>query len=105
MINTNDHIIIKMLKLQEVIVNSPLDIKSYVVKVGNLEASIYYEKVISEEELKLKEKQIDDLKFSIARRKNLLSNENYVNKAPANIVDADRKKLLEEKEKLANLEK
>ena len=33
----------------------------------------------------------------------LLSNENYVNKAPANIVEMDRKKLAEEKEKLATV--
>ena len=32
-----------------------------------------------------------------------LDNENYVNKAPANVVDADRKKLKEEEEKLENL--
>ena len=32
------------------------------------------------------------------------ANSNYVSKAPANIVEADRKKLLEEKEKLAILE-
>ncbi len=105
MINTNDHIIIKMLKLQEVIVNSPLDIKSYVVKVGNLEASIYYEKVISEEELKLKEKQIEDLKASIARRNNLLSNENYVNKAPEALVSKERETLAMEEENLEILVK
>ena len=49
------------------------------------------------------EEEIKKLEGSIARRKGLLANENYVNKAPANIVEMDRKKLAEEEEKLANL--
>ena len=49
------------------------------------------------------EEEIKRLEASIARRKALLSNENYVNKAPANIVEMDRKKLAEEEEKLNNL--
>ena len=53
----------------------------------------------------LKETQITALKASIARREKLLANENYVAKAPKNIVDMDREKLKEEKEKLALLEK
>jgi len=40
---------------------------------------------------------------SIHRRKNLLSNDNYINKAPANIVEADRMKLKEEEEKLISI--
>ena len=47
--------------------------------------------------------EIDTLKKYIERRKNLLSNENYVNKAPKNIVDLDRKKLEEEENRLAQL--
>ena len=39
------------------------------------------------------------------RREKLLSNENYVNKAPKNIVDMDRQKLEEEKAKLSELKK
>ena len=49
------------------------------------------------------EEEIKKLEASISRRKGLLANENYVNKAPANIVEMDRKKLAEEEEKLANL--
>ena len=49
-------------------------------------------------------KEIEQLKTSIQRRENLLANENYVNKAPQNIVELDRKKLQEEKEHLALLE-
>ena len=62
----------------------------------------YYEQKESNNESNLEE--INKLKASIERREKLLSNENYVNKAPANIVEMDRKKLAEEKEKLALLE-
>ena len=47
------------------------------------------------------EEEIKKLESSIARRKKLLSNENYVNKAPKNIVDLDRKKLEEEENRLS----
>ena len=50
-----------------------------------------------------KETQIKELEISIKRREILLSNENYVNKAPKNIVELDRKKLEEEKKKLEEL--
>ncbi len=49
------------------------------------------------------EEEIKKLEASISRRKGLLANENYVNKAPANIVEMDRKKLAEEEEKLSHL--
>ena len=102
-INTNDNIIIKMLKLEDVITNDRLDIKSYEVKTNNIVATIYYQKEETMEDRLLKEKQINDLKASIERREKLLSNENYVAKAPSNIVEMDRKKLAEEKEKLDSL--
>ena len=105
LINTDDEIIIKMLKLQDVRVDSELTIKAYNVSVDDYKATIFYEKEESAEDLAAKQKQIDDLKASIARREKLLSNENYVNKAPANIVQMDREKLEEEKNKLAELVK
>ena len=49
-------------------------------------------------------KEIEELKLSIERRKKLLSNEGYVNKAPKNIVEEERLKLEEELIKLNNLE-
>ena len=103
LINTDDDIIIRMLKLQDVRTESELDIKAYNVSVDDYKATIYYEKEESAEDLAAKQKQIDDLKNSIARREKLLSNENYVNKAPANIVQMDREKLEEEKAKLVEL--
>ena len=68
----------------------------------NIDITYYYQGSKEDESKKLEE--INKLKASIERREKLLANSNYVNKAPANIVEADRKKLLEEKEKLAILE-
>ncbi len=49
------------------------------------------------------EDEVKKLESSILRRKTLLANENYVKKAPSNIVELDRKKLAEEIERLAHL--
>lgn len=49
--------------------------------------------------------EIKALEASILRREKLLSNENYVTKAPSHVVDIDRKKLEEEKERLQLLKK
>ena len=107
MFDTTDdnNLIVKMLKLDENLVNEPLGIKSYNVFSKRVKATIFFEKMETEADKVLKETQIAALKTSIARREKLLANENYVAKAPKNIVDMDREKLKEEKEKLALLEK
>lgn len=63
-----------------------------------IDITYFFEKEEIDE--KAKEEEIKKLQQSIERRKKLLSNENYVNKAPTNIVELDRKKLVEEEEKL-----
>ena len=65
----------------------------------------FFEKIETEAEKAMKETQIKLLKASIERREKLLSNENYVNKAPKKIVDMDKQKLQEEKNKLEELTK
>lgn len=107
MFDTTDdnNLIVKMLKLDENLVSEPLGIKSYKVFSKRVKATIFFEKMETEADKVLKETQISALKASIARREKLLANENYVAKAPKNIVDMDREKLKEEKEKLALLEK
>ena len=69
----------------------------------NYNIDLYYEKEITEEDIMLKNKQISDLEASIARRKNLLSNENYLNKAPKELVEKEKITLKDEEEKLAKL--
>ncbi len=72
-------------------------------KSDNINITYYFEK--EQIDTKVLEEEINKLKQSIERREKLLSNENYVNKAPSNIVELDRKKLKEEQEKLLILEK
>ena len=74
------------------------DLLSINYKSKNIDITYFYEG--SKEDESKKDEEIKKLEESIARREKLLSNENYVNKAPANIVELDRKKLAEEKEKL-----
>ena len=91
------------IKEENIITYVPSDKLNLNYKSKNIDITYYYEGS-SEDESK-KQEEIEKLKAYIARRENLLANENYVNKAPANIVEMDRKKLAEEKEKLALLEK
>ena len=107
MFDTTDdnELIVKMLKLQDNIVTEPLGIKAYKVFSSRVKAQIFFEKIETEADIAQKEEQIKQLKDSIERREKLLSNENYVNKAPKNIVDLDKQKLEEEKKKLEELMK
>ena len=107
MFDTEDdnELIVKMLKLDGNIVKEPLGKKAYKVFSNRIKATIFFEKLESEADKAIKETQIKLLQASIERREKLLSNENYVNKAPANIVELDRKKLEEEKKKLEELMK
>ena len=105
MINNNrDYTLInKMLKLDDHIISNKLDVTSYEVANGDYSITIFYQHVVTEEEAKLKEKQIDSLKNSIARREKLLSNQNYVSKAPLELVNQEKEKLEEEKKMLSTL--
>ena len=99
----NNELIVKMLKLDNNLIDKPLGIKSYKVFTNRIKAQIFFEKIETEAEKNQKEKEIQLLKESIQRREKLLSNENYVNKAPKNIVEMDIQKLSEEKSKLEEL--
>ena len=86
----------------ELIVKEPLeDYQSINYKSSLINITYFFKNEVNKEEL---EADIKKLKDSIERRKKLLSNENYVNKAPKNIVDLDREKLKEEEAKLKLLE-
>jgi len=88
----------------EKVVTSPIpDLNSKNYQSKNIDITFYYEG--QKEDESKKEDEINKLEASIERREKLLANENYVQKAPANIVEMDRKKLQEEKEKLELLKK
>ncbi len=101
--NEDNILIINMLKLKDNLVEKALKIKAYKVFSKRVKAQIFFEKVESAADKLAKEAQIKMLQDSIARREKLLANENYVNKAPAKIVEMDRQKLAEEKKRLEEL--
>ena len=76
----------------------------YQVIYGKYALTIYDEKEETEEDKEKKQKEIDALKQSILKREKLLANEAFVSKAPASLVEQERKKLDTEKEKLTELE-
>ena len=104
MVNFDNSLINKMLKLDGNLVNDKQDIKEYKVSYGKLEAIIYYEKEVTEEDILAKEKQIESLKASILKREKLLSNAGFVSKAPEQLVNDEKIKLEEEKKLLSTLE-
>ena len=104
MVNFDNSLINKMLKLDGNLVSEKLNIKEYKVSYGKLEAVIYYEKEVTEEDILAKEKQIESLKASILKREKLLSNEGFVSKAPEQLVNDEKRKLEEEKKLLSTLE-
>lgn len=86
----------------ELIVKETLeDYQSINYKSSLINITYFFKNEVNREELEV---DIKKLKDSIERRKKLLNNENYVNKAPKNIVDLDREKLKEEEAKLKLLE-
>lgn len=76
----------------------PNDYLNINYKSSNIDITYFYKG--NSEDGKLVEEEIAKLKSSIERRKKLLANENYVNKAPQHIVQMDKEKLNEEIEKL-----
>ncbi|MGN1379099.1 MAG: valine--tRNA ligase [Bacilli bacterium] len=86
-----------LLRLKNIVksVNNPIKYESnYAILLFN------HENTINKEVLN---KEITELEQSIKKRENLLNNQNFVNKAPKNIVNEEKNKLSEEKEKLLKL--
>lgn len=102
--NDSDYDLIKkMLKIENVTQES-LDVTAYPVHYQEYDATIYFESVMSDEDKLNLKKEIESLKASIAKRKALLSNENFVSRAPSNLVEQEKEKLAIEEEKLHKLE-
>ena len=93
-------LVLNMLKLNDKQIENNYELKQE-IKLNDLRIDILYNDEIDHElerDNLIKEK--DKLIASIERRKKLLSNENYVNKAPANVVENDRVQLEKEQLKL-----
>ena len=96
-------IVTNMLKLGDKI-SKDGEVGTVEVKYNNLEIDIVYDnnKNLEEEKEKLL-KDKENLEASIARREKLLSNENYVAKAPKEIVNKERESLEKEKNLLNDI--
>ena len=96
-------LVLNMLKLNDKQNNNTYELKQ-TIKLNDLSIDILYNDEIDHEKEKenlMKEKE--KLEQSIERRKKLLSNVNYVNKAPANVVENDRLSLEKEQLKLEEI--
>ena len=89
------------IKKENLVNEVPSSLKSINYKSKYIDITYYFEQEEVDNNKILEE--IEKLTASIERRKKLLTNENYVNKAPKNIVELDREKLKEEEEKLSLL--
>ena len=99
-----DDLAVKMLKLDDKVVAESKKNTKILVSINDITAYICYDNNIDKEEV-LKEltKKKETLEASIKRRNNLLSNENYVKKAPSNIVEKERLDLQKETDMLNNV--
>ena len=100
MINNAD-IILKLLKIDTESLVEDNNLDGIEIKDTNYEIKyIFDSSSIKEKEKENLLKEKERLEGAIKRRENLLSNENYVNKAPKNIVDLDRENLEKDKKEL-----
>lgn len=97
-------LILNMLKLNDKVAGSNEYSLKETIKLANLEIEVLYNDEIDyQKELENLLKEKEKLEKSIERRKNLLANENYVNKAPANVVENDRLQLAKEESRLKEI--
>ncbi len=102
-IDNNKDILTKQLKC-DIILSSNLNAVSLSASFSYGSLILCYEgKELSNDDIKLFNKEKQSLENSIERRKKLLSNEKYVLNAPKKIVDAEKQKLKEEEDKLKTL--
>lgn len=100
-------ILIKMLKINEAnVAEDPSKYKTVTTSINNsigfnVSLTYYIEETKENKEDLLREK--DMLEKNISRRKALLSNEGYINKAPSNLVEEEKNKLQEEEKKLKGI--
>lgn len=97
-----DRIIKNILKLNERIVNSSTLTGNLDISDKNYHLTIYFDNTNQkDDEIITLTKEKENLENSIKRRQNLLSNENYVSKAPEKIVASEKENKKREEEKLA----
>ena len=98
-------IVVNMLKLHDKeLTDDKSEFNMETITFSDISVDIYYDNSKNLKELReALEKERDNLVSSIARREKLLSNDNYVNKAPSKVVEAERENLAREKERLEEI--
>ncbi|MDD2391820.1 MAG: valine--tRNA ligase [Bacilli bacterium] len=98
----NINLIKKMLKQENIVSEfEGNDLTNIQISFEDDIVNIYYDGNVNlEKELERLKQEQDKLTNSIARREKLLSNENYVSKAPLDIVETEKKSLEKEKQEL-----
>jgi valyl-tRNA synthetase len=101
-IDSNIELIGKMLKLNDIHKGEySSDLKSVIIPFMDSRVYLYYDGSLNDaKELESDLKERDRLVASIERRRKLLSNEGYVNKAPEAIVNKEREDLAREEHEL-----
>jgi len=101
----NNKLILNMLKINDKIVKESKLSNKLLVSINNLSLYICYNDLNKEKRIEELKKEIDKLNNSIERRKKLLSNEGYLNKAPKEIIDKERQDLEKEEKRVLEIEK
>ena len=99
----NKELVSKILKLADHIIEKDLEITKFNVSNSLYNMDLFYEKQITEEDIKAKEKLIETLKSNIERRTKLLNNPGYMSKAPKHLIEEEQRKVEEEKAELEKL--
>ena len=99
--NVENKLLFDLLKLNDKVVNKSTYNDKVSVNLYDYDISIYFDNSSNiDNEISVLEKEKDTLLNSIGRREKLLSNENYVNKAPKEVVMKDREAYILEKNRL-----
>ena len=96
----NQDILSKILKNNQINKEVNPNFSKIEIPFNNNIVIMYYDGSMSLEELNKLKKEKEKLIDSIARREKLLSNENYVKKAPKNVVEKEKEDLKKEKQEL-----
>ena len=99
----NIELVSKILKLSDHLTEEELQITKFNVSNSLYNMDLFYEKQITEEDIKAKEKLIETLKNNIERRTKLLNNPGYMSKAPKHLIEEEQRKVEEEKAELEKL--
>ena len=94
--NKNIDIILNSLKIKDKLIENTQE-NIITIEYNNLSLGIVYDNTKNlEEEIKNIKKEKERLEKSITRRKTLLSNQNYISKAPENIINKEKEDLEKE---------